>query len=165
MECIRKQMKSMNSTFTPSFRECDDGIAAVNVMLDWHSGYNSSKIRSASPSSSSSFASSSVAAATTTKSSKILPFPAADDECDDGGDATSFDVICIDNEMNNMHGLEATRCIRSMGYKGFIIAITGSTTQDDIDAFASAGTNYFLEKPLTLKRLRDILISVLASKH
>jgi hypothetical protein len=80
-------------------------------------------------------------------------------------DDATIDVICIDNEMNKMHGLEATRCIRSMGFKGCIIAVTGSTSQEDIDAFTSAGTDYFLEKPLNLQVLREILVAILKNKY
>ena len=54
-------------------------------------------------------------------------------ECDDGVGAVTlimqsknYDFICMDNVMTIMGGLEASKNIRALGYKGKIIGITGN---------------------------------------
>ena len=92
-------------------------------------------------------------------------------ECDDGVDAVTFiarnkafDMICIDSVMIKMHGLEATRNIRSLGYTGVIVAVTGNVMKQDRDAFIAAGADYFIEKPLDRAKIsfifKEILIRV-----
>ena len=56
-----------------------------------------------------------------------------------------------------MMGYEAVRIIRSLGYHGVIIGVTGSCVSSDINEFMNAGSNAVLIKPLNLTALRDIL--------
>jgi len=67
-----------------------------------------------------------------------------------GGDA--FDAIFMDNIMISMNGAEATRHIRSLGFTGVMIAVSGNVLKDDVDAFFAAGADYFVEKPLQRAR-------------
>jgi len=93
-------------------------------------------------------------------------------QCEDGNDAVktvadsnrsvSYDAIFIDNVMINMNGLEATRSIRSLGYRGFIIAVSGNVLQEDVNAFLQAGANYFVGKPLERVQIHEVLEEILS---
>jgi len=63
--------------------------------------------------------------------------------------------------MIKMNGLEATRNIRSLGYSGTIVAVSGNVLEDDVDAFLQAGANYFVGKPLEQSRIQDVLQGIL----
>ena len=81
-----------------------------------------------------------------------------------GGDA--FDAIFIDNIMISMNGAEATRHIRSLGFTGVLIAVSGNVLKDDVDAFFAAGADYFVEKPLQRAVIHKALLQILyASDH
>ena len=66
-------------------------------------------------------------------------------------------VILMDAEMPNMDGPTATKEIRTLGYKGIIIGITGSTHHAEIANFLSHGADRVLSKPLDLNALENIL--------
>jgi CheY-like chemotaxis protein len=91
------------------------------------------------------------------------------EQCEDGIDAVNavmngvsyYDAIFIDNVMIKMNGLEATRNIRSLGYSGTIVAVSGNVLEDDVDAFLQAGANYFVGKPLEQGRIQDVLQGIL----
>ena len=93
-------------------------------------------------------------------------------QCEDGIDAVntvansnneiSFDAIFIDNVMIHMNGLEATRNIRSLGYSGAIVAVSGNVLQEDVNAFLQAGANYFIGKPLDRAQIREVLKGILS---
>jgi hypothetical protein len=75
-------------------------------------------------------------------------------------DGKLFDVILLDSVMPNMSGVEACRIIRSMGYEGPMIAITGNIVPEDVVDFKLAGVDELLFKPIQL----DDLMSVIRSK-
>jgi len=108
-ECIKQVLSSINGDLNVEFEECEDGIDAVNAILN----------------------------------------------------GNSFDAIFMDNVMFKMDGMEATRCIRALGFSGQIIAVTGNVMKDDVDAFLKAGANYFLEKPLQRASIHEILQRIL----
>lgn len=90
------------------------------------------------------------------------------EECADGGDCVNllktgkvFEIICMDNMMEEMNGPEATRCIRLMGYVGMIIAITGNVFTEDIEEFLKSGANYVLPKPLDQAAFSRIFLAFL----
>jgi CheY-like chemotaxis protein len=62
----------------------------------------------------------------------------------------SYDVIMMDSEMPNMSGPDAVRQIRSIGYQGLIIGVTGNSLKADIDNFTKAGCNHVMIKPLDI---------------
>ena len=62
----------------------------------------------------------------------------------------SFDVITMDYQMPVMDGVTATRCIRKLGYKGLIVAVTGNALSEDVNAFLSNGADIVLTKPLSI---------------
>ena len=59
-----------------------------------------------------------------------------------------FDIILMDNCMPVLMGGEATRVLRSKGYKGVIIGVTGDALQRDVDDFLACGVNAVLSKPI-----------------
>jgi len=94
-------------------------------------------------------------------------------QCEDGIDAVkavansdngvSFDAIFMDNVMIDMNGLEATRKIRSIGYTGAIIAVSGNVLQEDVNAFLEAGANFFVGKPLDRAQIQEVLQEILSN--
>ena len=71
-------------------------------------------------------------------------------------DGQPFDAVLMDMLMPEMDGLEATRCIREMGYTSAqlpIVALTANCYPDDIAACRQAGMQGHLGKPLTGEEL------------
>jgi len=95
-------------------------------------------------------------------------------QCEDGIDAVkavansdngvSFDAIFMDNVMINMNGLEATRNIRSVGYSGVIVAVSGNVLHEDVKAFLEAGADYFVGKPLDRAQIHVVLQGILLNE-
>ena len=64
----------------------------------------------------------------------------------------------MDNVMPNMTGPTATRLIRTdCGYKGMIVALTGSVLDDDVRDFLSSGATSVIAKPMQQVELERIL--------
>jgi signal transduction histidine kinase/DNA-binding NarL/FixJ family response regulator/HPt (histidine-containing phosphotransfer) domain-containing protein len=76
--------------------------------------------------------------------------------------ASSFDVILMDLELPDKNGIEVTRDIRALNdsVKSSlpIVAMTGNTSEKDIAACFGAGMDDFLGKPITVDKLKAILI-------
>eukprot|EP01036_Dinobryon_divergens_P017150 gene17150-biopygen15139 len=56
----------------------------------------------------------------------------------------SLNLILMDSHMPNMDGLSATRAIRSMGYNGIIVGVTGDVMPEDVQLFMNAGADAVL---------------------
>jgi CheY-like chemotaxis protein len=69
----------------------------------------------------------------------------------------TINVIFLDSFMPNMGGIEACKIIRSLGYAGVILAISGNVIPEDIQEFLDAGADYFLGKPFKLEQLQSVL--------
>lgn len=69
------------------------------------------------------------------------------------------DVVCMDVQMPDMDGLEATRRIRADArwQKLPVIAITAKAMRDDQEQCRKAGCNDYLAKPIELDRLISLL--------
>ena len=67
-----------------------------------------------------------------------------------------YDVILMDYQMPNLDGPGAARELRSNGYVGLIIGITGMTVPEDMDFFRSAGADCVLPKPVNVEDLDPI---------
>jgi CheY-like chemotaxis protein len=65
----------------------------------------------------------------------------------------------MDFTMRDMHGPEATRLIRELGFKGPIIGLTGQPGRDEAAYFMSQGADAVLLKPLQMGVFMDTLTS------
>ena len=74
---------------------------------------------------------------------------------------SDFSIILMDVHMPNIDGYEATEHIRSNSKYSHIIivALSGDTTSDDIKKMKDVGMQEYLEKPLKMDALYDILYS------
>jgi CheY-like chemotaxis protein len=69
----------------------------------------------------------------------------------------SFDLVMLDYTMRSMHGPETAAAIRSLGFTGKIIGVTGNTLPDDIEEFKRKGADHVLIKPLKADELAKVL--------
>jgi len=73
-----------------------------------------------------------------------------------------YDCILMDENMPNMTGSEATKCIRAFEKEigideTFIIALTANALDGDRERFLEVGMNEYLSKPLDIEKLKEIL--------
>jgi CheY-like chemotaxis protein len=71
-----------------------------------------------------------------------------------------FDVVLMDVEMPEMDGPTATRTVRAQlpaTRQPVIIAVTAHAREGDRDQFPSAGMDGYLNKPIRLADLTDLL--------
>ena len=94
----------------------------------------------------------------------LLLFNMTVDEAEDGVDCIEkvklsmkdgrrFDAIFMDNNMPNMNGMEATQELRTIGFKGVIIGVTGDGRAESISGFIERGADDVLVKPITHDQL------------
>jgi CheY-like chemotaxis protein len=74
-----------------------------------------------------------------------------------------YDVILMDNHMPNCSGPQATAAIRSLGFKGIMIGVTGNCLPEEITEFLSFGLNSVLHKPVTYKTILKCIMDVMAA--
>ena len=60
-----------------------------------------------------------------------------------------------------MDGPSATEAIRSLGYRGPVVGVTGNAMQHDIDHFLSKGADRVLVKPVDVDALLRLVNSEL----
>merc|ERR1711871_533938 len=72
-------------------------------------------------------------------------------------DINYFDLIFMDNMMPALTGASATKLLRSKGFKGIIIGLTGDAMDEDVQTFMSSGTDIVMSKPLKFQELCIIL--------
>jgi len=76
--------------------------------------------------------------------------------------ANHYDAVIMDVSMPVLGGIEATMEIRKAGHRDLpIIALTAFASKDDEKKCLEAGMNGFIAKPIKVKDLEDILISIL----
>lgn len=69
-----------------------------------------------------------------------------------------YDLILMDLYMPLLNGPQATLAIRNMEIEQpYIIAMTASTTQDDIDECMQSGMNDYISKPISFQEVSQLL--------
>jgi CheY-like chemotaxis protein len=72
------------------------------------------------------------------------------------------DLIIMDCNMPRLNGMDASKQMRDMGFKGVIVGLTGNVTPEDIRAFMDHGADSVLPNPLDVKMF-DVVIYQLFS--
>jgi CheY-like chemotaxis protein len=95
---------------------------------------------------------------------KMLKSVGASVECAyDGREAVAkamsrpFDIVLMDVRMARWDGLEATRLLRSEGYRLPIVALSAFVTTELQTVCLAAGCNAYLSKPF---KLNDLIASI-----
>jgi len=65
-----------------------------------------------------------------------------------------FDYVFMDNIMIEMNGPEAAQSMRSSGYRGYVIGVTGNVLAEDMDRFVKYGADFVLKKPVEQDQIR-----------
>jgi CheY-like chemotaxis protein len=73
-------------------------------------------------------------------------------------DPEHYQLILMDIIMPGMDGIDAAARIRNLGLNIPIIALSGVSTQDVKQRCATAGMNGFVSKPLTIAKLKKVLL-------
>lgn len=68
-----------------------------------------------------------------------------------------YKLIFMDNLMPKLNGVECSRQLRSLGFKGLILGLTGNALDDDIETFVKAGADTVFSKPLKMANLERLL--------
>jgi CheY-like chemotaxis protein len=68
-----------------------------------------------------------------------------------------YDIVFMDHMMPKMDGIETTKKIRHMGYKGNIVALTANAVAGQAEVFYANGFNDFISKPIDTHRLDYLL--------
>jgi len=79
----------------------------------------------------------------------------------DAATQTTYDLVLMDMQMPIMDGLTATKKLRSINYKGPIVALTANAMREDIESCKAAGCNEFISKPIDIKKLELIVVKYL----
>lgn len=74
-----------------------------------------------------------------------------------------YDVVLMDDNMPGLCGPEATKQVRSLGYKGVVIGVTGNAFEDQIQNYLSCGANAVLQKPLDIIKLKTLVSKMLST--
>lgn len=61
-----------------------------------------------------------------------------------------FDIVIMDDSMPNMSGKDASRMLRTGGYRGVICGVTGNVSLEDAVSFKFYGVDLVFPKPLDL---------------
>ena len=70
-----------------------------------------------------------------------------------------YDVVLMNLVMPVMNGLDSTKAIRQLVYKGPIIGLTSLCSLEDQDSFLKAGASAILVKPLNMDKVYTIVDS------
>ena len=76
-----------------------------------------------------------------------------------------YDVIFMDHMMPKMDGIEATKIIRSMGYKKPIVALTANAVTGQAEIFLGSGFDDFISKPIDIRLLNSVLNKLVRDKQ
>lgn len=76
-----------------------------------------------------------------------------------------YDIILMDMMMPVMDGLEATRRLRSMGYRRPIVALTAHALKEEVEKSIAAGCDLHLTKPIQIDVLRRTIEVLLGRRR
>ena len=74
-----------------------------------------------------------------------------------GVERTEYDCILMDFNMPVLDGPSAASEMRSLGYKGRIVGLTGNGLQSDIDKYLSHGANQVFVKPIDMDAFQSYM--------
>jgi HPt (histidine-containing phosphotransfer) domain-containing protein len=77
----------------------------------------------------------------------------------------TYDVIFMDHMMPKMDGIETTKKIRELGYKGVIVALTANALAGNDEMFRQNGFDSFISKPIDIKHLNSALNKFIRDRH
>jgi len=80
-------------------------------------------------------------------------------------DGAVYDIIFMDHMMPRMDGIEATKIIRSIGYKEPIVALTANALAGQAEMFISNGFDDFISKPIDIRQLNNVLNKMIRDKQ
>jgi len=63
-------------------------------------------------------------------------------------------LLLIDNMMPNINGELLSKILRSIGFQGMIVGITGNGVQKDIDQYINNGADYVFVKPFNKEKMK-----------
>jgi signal transduction histidine kinase/CheY-like chemotaxis protein len=102
----------------------------------------------------------------------LSPYGLKTDTCRSGQDAIDkvqggavYDIIFMDHMMPGMDGVEATKRLRGLGYRGVIVALTANAIFGNEKMFADNGFDGFVSKPIDIRRLNEILNRFVRDRH
>jgi len=76
-----------------------------------------------------------------------------------------YDIIFMDHMMPKMDGIEAVKIIRSLGYKGAVVALTANAIIGQAEMFLSNGFDDFISKPVDIRQLNAVLNKLIRDKQ
>jgi signal transduction histidine kinase/CheY-like chemotaxis protein/HPt (histidine-containing phosphotransfer) domain-containing protein len=79
-------------------------------------------------------------------------------------DGNVYDIIFMDHMMPRMDGIEATKIIRSLGYKKPIVALTANAIAGQAEVFLKSGFDDFISKPIDIRQLNMSLNKLIRDK-
>jgi signal transduction histidine kinase/CheY-like chemotaxis protein len=76
-----------------------------------------------------------------------------------------YDIIFMDQMMPKMDGVETTKILREMGYKGNIVALTANALVGQAEMFMKNGFDGFISKPIDIRQLNATLNKMIRDKQ
>jgi len=76
-----------------------------------------------------------------------------------------YDIIFMDHMMPKMDGVETTKILREMGYKGNIIALTANALVGQAEMFMKNGFDGFISKPIDIRQLNETINKMIRDKQ
>lgn len=69
-----------------------------------------------------------------------------------------YDILLLDLIMPSMNGYDVIEVIKKKGWNIIIIVVTASVIEDDVQKCKNLGIKYFINKPIDMKQLKELLI-------
>ncbi|MCL2809589.1 MAG: ATP-binding protein [Treponema sp.] len=80
-------------------------------------------------------------------------------------DGAEYDIVFMDHMMPRMDGIEATKHIRNLDYKGPIVALTANALAGQAEMFLQNGFDDFISKPIDIRQLNSVLNKMIRDKQ